>query len=72
MKDINEIMDSLINSVIENKLDYLNTTIHEKFEIYDVIIEVRIEKERLNPYGVINTIPQPNFDDILPEEDRRK
>lgn len=66
MIDINEIRDRLIKTVIENKLGYINTAIHENFETYDVIIDIRIEKEQRGLYSSINTIPQVNLDDILP------
>ena len=44
MIDINEIRDRLIKTVIENKLEHINSAILEDYEAYEIIIDIRIEK----------------------------
>ena len=70
MKDINEIIAILLRNAKNFNLDYTNTTVRHDEGEYDVIIDIRVEKHRENPYNMINTIPHPNFDDILPKGDQ--
>ena len=70
MIDINEIRDRLIKTVIENKLEHINSAILEDYEAYEIIIDIRIEKRQVGLYSSINTIPEINLDDILPKGDK--
>ena len=69
MRDINAIVKTIFENIKRLSLDYTNTTVRENLEGFDIIVDIRIEKESLNPYGMINTIPQINIDDILPKKE---
>ena len=71
MKDVNEIIKTLLENAKKFNLSYTNTTVHEKYEDnLEVSVDIRVSKYSDNPYGLINTIPQHNLDDILPKGDR--
>lgn len=59
MKDVNEIVRTIFENIKGFNLDYANTTIKENIDGYNVIVDIRIEKERQIPYDLINTIPRP-------------
>lgn len=59
MKDINEIINTLLETAKKFDLNYSNTAVKDTEGIYDLFLDVRIEKHRDNPYGLINTIPRP-------------
>ncbi len=57
MKDINEIIKTIVENAKKFDLSYTNITVHDKIDNIEITVDIRVNEYK-DSYGVLDSLPR--------------